>query len=354
MSEHGDGENVLEENNDAIKNELDENVDAGGNFADDIGANVDQRPLAFTVPQFEALLRGIASTVSKSDINYSGLAKLAAPIFDGDTTLLYKWKAQFELTYKNRNLPKVDLALRLHDALAGDPKAFVDSHLTTTWDEGTYDKIMEILTFRYGGKFREDAYVFNKLFEAPGLDHLSVQTLESFHNMLIVQIQYYEKNDKQSLTNERSLLMQVLRRKLANNVLIQYMDWCKRYLVEEYPLTLLRWSKERLDTYLKTECLTGNVIDDSNTDSGDVHNTSGNMCPLCPFLEHEFIICKNFLKLSPKQRISQVKQSNVCIHCLRRGHLVKNCKYMKGKLCDVEDCSSYEHPFLHDREKLPQ
>ena len=353
MSEHGDGENVLNENNDAIQTEVNGNVDAGGNIAEDIGASIDQRPLAFTVPQFEALLRGIASTVSKPEVNYSGLAKLAAPVFDGDTTLFYKWKAQFELTYKNRNLPKVDLALRLHDALAGDPKAFVDSHLTTTWDESTYDKIMEILTFRYGGKFREDSYVFNKLFEADGLDHLSVQTLESFHNMLMVQIRYYEKNDKQSLTNERSLLMQVLRRKLSGNVQIEYMDWCKRYVIDEHPLTLLRWAKERLDTYLKTESLIGNVFDDSNTDSGEVHHTSGNTCPLCPFLEHEFIICKNFLKLSPKQKLFQVKQAKVCIHCLRRGHLVKNCKYMKGKLCDVEDCSSYEHPFLHDKERLP-
>ena len=354
MSEHGNGDNVLNGNNDAMNTEQEGNVDAEGNFADDIGTIVNQRPLAFTVPQFEALLRGIASTVSKSEINYSGLAKLAAPVFDGDTSLFYKWKAQFELTYKNRNLPKVDLALRLQDALEGDPKAFVDSHLTTTWDDKTYDKIMEILTFRYGGKFREDAYVYNKLFDAAELNHLSVQTLESFHNMLMVQVRYYEKNDKQALTNERSLLMQVLRRKLSSNVLIQYMDWCKKYVVEEYPLTLLRWSKDRLDTYLKTESLTGNVIDESNTDSGEVnHTSSGNTCPLCPFLEHEFIICKKFLQLTPKQRLSQVKQAKVCIHCLRRGHLVKNCKYMKGKLCDVEDCSSYEHPFLHDCEKLP-
>ncbi|KRX11864.1 hypothetical protein T07_12347, partial [Trichinella nelsoni] len=57
--------------------------------------------------------------------------------------------------------------------------------------------------------------------------------------------------------------------------------------------------------------------------------------------EHAIENCLMFIRMSPKERITNVKKLGLCFLCLKKGHLVTTCK---AKLrCRVEECSKRHH-----------
>lgn len=67
--------------------------------------------------------------------------------------------------------------------------------------------------------------------------------------------------------------------------------------------------------------------------SGDVENSKLKYtCYNCKG-DHSLFYCPDFLKLSIKDRISKVKTLQLCMNCLRRSHLSKDCKWSGCKTC---------------------
>lgn len=83
----------------------------------------------------------------------------------------------------------------------------------------------------------------------------------------------------------------------------------------------------------------------SNQNSRHVHvssATSTNSCTLCNSIEHFISSCPNFLSISPSLRFKEVKRLKLCLNCLRKGHMMKEC--ISG-FC--RRCSSKHHTLLH-------
>ncbi|XP_055543366.1 uncharacterized protein LOC129728916 [Wyeomyia smithii] len=64
-------------------------------------------------------------------------------------------------------------------------------------------------------------------------------------------------------------------------------------------------------------------------------------CPNCK-QAHPIFQCELFLKLSPNNRLDFVKKHQLCINCLRGGHMARDCR---GRLCKT--CAKRHHSLLH-------
>lgn len=82
-------------------------------------------------------------------------------------------------------------------------------------------------------------------------------------------------------------------------------------------------------------------------------DSSTSACPMCRNT-HELAICEKFRHLPVIKRYAVVRQTGVCIHCLKRGHLMTRCNVNRGVLCNVDGCTRYEHPLLHHDETTKQ
>ncbi|XP_003369740.1 zinc knuckle protein [Trichinella spiralis] len=61
--------------------------------------------------------------------------------------------------------------------------------------------------------------------------------------------------------------------------------------------------------------------------------------------DHAIENCPKFIRMSPKERITNVKKLGLCFLCLKKGHLATTCK---AKLrCRVKECSKRHHPLIH-------
>ncbi|XP_036320453.1 uncharacterized protein LOC118734966 [Rhagoletis pomonella] len=65
-------------------------------------------------------------------------------------------------------------------------------------------------------------------------------------------------------------------------------------------------------------------------------------CTFCNGIEHFISTCPLFLNLSPSLRFKEAKRLQLCINCLRKGHIVKNCKSSNCK-----SCSGKHNTLLH-------
>ncbi|XP_071571139.1 uncharacterized protein [Temnothorax nylanderi] len=65
-------------------------------------------------------------------------------------------------------------------------------------------------------------------------------------------------------------------------------------------------------------------------------------CPLCKE-QHLVFKCPRFLKLSPRERHSMAKTSNVCLNCLRAGNGANNCP----STWTCRSCEAKHHTLLH-------
>ena len=72
----------------------------------------------------------------------------------------------------------------------------------------------------------------------------------------------------------------------------------------------------------------------------------GKACPICK-TEHDLSACTPFKKLILRERFAIVRSFQICYHCLRGGHRVKDCTFKKDKTCGVGGCIRYHHQLLH-------
>lgn len=72
------------------------------------------------------------------------------------------------------------------------------------------------------------------------------------------------------------------------------------------------------------------------------HLTTGVQCSVCNG-NHYIFSCSDFIKLSIHDRISKVKQLNLCLNCLHKGHNVNQCKSSHN----CKTCNKRHNTLLH-------
>ena len=74
-------------------------------------------------------------------------------------------------------------------------------------------------------------------------------------------------------------------------------------------------------------------------------------CPMCKG-SHFLDTCLEFGKLNVKQKHRFVQKSGTCFHCLKGVHKVNTCTFDRNRLCGVEGCVRYHHPFIHPEKEV--
>lgn len=70
--------------------------------------------------------------------------------------------------------------------------------------------------------------------------------------------------------------------------------------------------------------------------------TSSTSCSFCDSSEHFITRCTRFGNLSPSLRFKEAKRLELCLNCLKKGHLLNRCT---SGFC--RQCSSKHHTMLH-------
>jgi len=67
-------------------------------------------------------------------------------------------------------------------------------------------------------------------------------------------------------------------------------------------------------------------------------------CPLCRE-DHRLGVCKTFTAKDKEERMNIVRTLGVCIRCLNRGHVGRDCE--SRMRCNVNKCGGRHHALLH-------
>ncbi|XP_073816682.1 uncharacterized protein [Musca autumnalis] len=70
--------------------------------------------------------------------------------------------------------------------------------------------------------------------------------------------------------------------------------------------------------------------------------TPSSTCAFCDSQDHYITGCPGFGNLSPSIRFKEAKKLQLCLNCLKKGHMLKKCKSSRCRIC-----SSKHHSMLH-------
>lgn len=91
-------------------------------------------------------------------------------------------------------------------------------------------------------------------------------------------------------------------------------------------------SADKSRTELKNDRRRQPSYSNSRTKTSLATTNQGGRCYLCQG-QHLIYSCKQFLRLSPEDRMREVKQLKLCINCLKNDHFVKNCRSSSCRQC---------------------
>ncbi|KFD52889.1 hypothetical protein M513_06199 [Trichuris suis] len=74
------------------------------------------------------------------------------------------------------------------------------------------------------------------------------------------------------------------------------------------------------------------------------------LCIVCDSDSHNITSCPTFSNMDITDRLKVVRQSRLCLRCLKPGHLKQECR-SKGK-CSVRGCKGTHHPLLHGAPRM--
>ena len=207
--------------------------------------------------RFERLLSTLERAFSKKPDkpDYHGLEKCKLEPFNGEMELFQFWKKKFILAHENRNISQKDLAMRMFGLLRGEPRKIVESQLTGSWTDETFEGMVNILEALYGEEFNEDGLVIKRLNTSPPLSDMSLKLLIEFYQTITMQVSYYETRDQTALTNCSSHLFHQLRSKMVAFVYQKFRDWLEDRERERCVLSLQAWVLERIKSAKEADVL---------------------------------------------------------------------------------------------------
>ena len=189
----------------------------------------------------------------KEEPNFQGIKRLEPKKFSGDESTFHFWREQFLASVQGRNLEKTHLALMLYDCLEGKAEKACHNHVRARIDHTTYDLMWKILEKRFGGDYREDQFVTDQFEKAAPLREFSLKELERVYDIFSVQLHYYQRVDKNALTNSRSLLMKLAKRKFTSEQSFDYLKFIQDKGKADNFQSLVDWLDQKLNFVQRAE-----------------------------------------------------------------------------------------------------
>ncbi|XP_077255144.1 uncharacterized protein LOC143893524 [Temnothorax americanus] len=271
------------------------------------------------------------------------LPKISLPQFSGDLTLWPSFIALYNISiHENRNVPTIEKYQYLISCLRGEALNVV-KNIPLSADN--YAIAYDALISRYQNK----------------------RDLADYHVDLMLKAQPLKSESAVPL---RTLLSTFTENTRALNLLGFLTDaWdylLLKFLLEKLPRSLReKFESEhraekipkftQLTKFLSDHCrVLASVSGSQNTSQESQSTSSKNSAPAsslatrtaeCPVCKEQHLVfkCPRFLKLSPRERHSTAKTSNLCYNCLRAGHSVNDCP--SSWTC--RSCKAKHHTLLH-------
>lgn len=265
------------------------------------------------------------------------LPTLDLPSFDGNITQWHAFEDSFKaLIHDNKTLTDVQKLYYLRSSLTGEALASIKDLSTTSVN---YQVAFEIIKNRFSNKRKIIYSHVDTILNIKSLNLRSLINTIDQHMRCLQSLEVpVEKWDAIIVPIVLSKLDTKLIREweLHINSSIQKHSLPSYKQLIEYLLersSAYSFSSNRQITYQKTpKIVTALAKQRPQTQS-------------CVFCKENHLIygCKNFLAKTPSERLKWVKETKMCINCLKVGHFIRDCTSQSR----CKNCNSNHHSLLH-------
>ena len=289
------------------------------------------------------------------------IPRLSLPTFSGKASDWPRWIGLFKaLVHDQPSLSDTEKIAHLQSSVSGLAQQTISGML---YDGNLYHKALETLEERFGQDDDIIKFNLNSVFEAPDPLEDDADSLEKFQATVHCAVTILQNmgavadlHSSDSLQRTVEKLPRELRR-----------EWGK-FALELKPA---RPSLLDVDKWLRTQARISRIcpkgkrsFEESSrkprkerteeTARRRAFTTAANpaqvqKCSICEG-QHSLEQCQRFLQMSPDARLKHVFTQQLCLHCLKRGHRVKDCR--KAKPCGRDGCKYRHHVLLHGSQRV--
>lgn len=272
------------------------------------------------------------------------LPNIQLPTFTGQYE---EWPAYNDLftslVHNNATLTNVQKLHYLKSSVGGEAEALL-RHIKVT--DTNYEQAWNILKQRYGSKRLIINSVLKRLF---GLRRITAPTAIQIKNLLDTTTECLNSLNNLQVKTESwdPMIIYIIVQRLDVDTHKAWEDLV--YNPDSDKLPTWKQLKNFLEAKFRTlELITPTAVTRENKPNNQrtfhisASPTTTKTCNMCNE-EHTLCHCKEFTKLSPKERSEFVREKNLCYNCLSPGHLAVRCRLRVS--CKV--CHKRHHSLLH-------
>ncbi|XP_055632965.1 uncharacterized protein LOC129773392 [Toxorhynchites rutilus septentrionalis] len=270
------------------------------------------------------------------------LPEIKIPEFGGKSDEWFEFRDLFKsLVHTNSQISAVQKLHYLRSALKGEASRLISS-LTITSDN--YSIAWKTISDRYENKNFLVKQHMSAILKIPHVRKDSAFGLAELADEFNRHFGILDKLESAE-AHWNSFLVERLSNLLDEKSLLDWESQCEENQVPQYQ-NLLNFIHKRSRTLQMCKSthsqLTTNPTKPVKIKSS-THVASENIikCPNCK-QTHALSQCELFLKLKPNSRLDFVKKHQLCINCLRGGHMARDCR---SSLCRT--CTKKHHSLLH-------
>lgn len=275
----------------------------------------------------------------------------AIPTFDGRYENWKKFKIMFrDAVDRTNEAPRIKL-YHLEKALVGDAAGLID---VKTISDGNYEHAWQLLEERFEDERRMIDIHIAGLLGVKKLQKEDFVELRSLVETISGHVQNLKFLDQEIDGVSDLIIVHVIARALDPTTKKLWESTIKRGELPTYENTI-QFLKDRVSVLERCQ----SSSEESRTQRATVKPSTGKhttpkanaataspvadqRCDMCGG-SHPTFKCSSFNSLSVSDRLSKVKEKNICFNCLRRGHSVKNCSSKKS----CSRCNKRHHTLLH-------
>ena len=311
-----------------------------------------------TVPQHPQQAN-VASAFTKS------IPRLTLPTYSGKPSEWPRWIGLFRaLVHDQPSLSDAERMAHLQASVSGQAREAVSGML---YDGNLYQHALKTLQQRFGQSSEVIRVHLDSVFSAQSPRENDTASLTTFQSALhcavtLMKSQGYE-SDLTSTENLRRTVIklpQYLRRKWTNRViklkpkqpsLLDLDTWlltqvqaallCPAGEAQSSPTDEKR---KRIKEQPAKRTTLATATSSPAAPSSPSNQRTGTACPKCGG-DHKLFRCRQFNDLNVEERVDLVFAKGLCLWCLQKGHLAKDCH--NNRPCGVDGCQRRHNQLLH-------
>ncbi|XP_055622014.1 uncharacterized protein LOC129765627 [Toxorhynchites rutilus septentrionalis] len=270
------------------------------------------------------------------------LPEIKIPEFGGKSDEWVEFRDLFKsLVHTNTQLSSVQKLHYLRSSLQGEASRLISS-LAITADN--YPVVWKTICDRYENRNFLVKQHMSAILKVPNVKRKSASALAELADEFNRHVSILDKLEAPE-AHWNSFVVERLSSLLDDNSLMEWEGQCDENAVPQYK-DLLSFILKRSRTLQMckpnlSQPVTSSIKPNRGKSSSHVVSERVVKCPNCK-QPHAISQCESFLNLSPKTRLDFVKKHQLCINCLRGGHLAKDCR---SSLCRT--CAKRHHSLLH-------